>query len=322
MAGQNNFTNGIILRNFKDDTSKILKVGTDGEVVLTSITDDGSNVNVDGSFTIGASGATVDTISTEISAGLDSSLVTEKAVKDYVDSLVLTTNSVTVTATTSNYSVDSETMDSGSMTWEVVLESASGDIRAERIIAITDGTSVEYIQQTTLDIGSNGDDIVLTPDYTGGALHLVADNTGSLEWTVYYRRGVNGDPALEGGGGSPAGNLGTTVTVREINLTSADEGSTQNIESAIPASAHIQQVVVKVNTAFDGTTPTLIVGDGGDPDRLVNASDSVDLTAVDETHLFRWHKYTSATQLTALITASGATQGDLDLIIFYGNSIS
>jgi hypothetical protein len=320
MAGENNFTNGIILRNFKDDSTKLLKVGQDGLVDISSITDTGTLVSIDGSFTIGASGAAIDSIITEITDGLDSNLITEGAAKNYIDSLVLTTNEVNVAGLASNYSVDSEAMDSGSMTWDVLLESASGDIRAERIIAATDGTNVEYIQQTTVDIGSNGDDITLSAQYTGSALHLVADNTGALEWTVYYRRGVNGEVALEGGGGSPAGNLGTTETVREINLTSADVGSSQNIESPVPAKAHIQQIIVKVNTAFNGTTPSLIVGDAGDDDRLVKTTDSVDLTSVDETHVFRWHKYTSSTQLTALISAPGATQGDVNIIVFYGNS--
>lgn len=316
MAGQANFRRGIILSNYKNDVNSLLKVDTGGLVQITNIEDDGSNITIGSPIILQGTGP-IESFVTEISAGLDTNVPTEKAVKDYVDALISGSNKVEVGPGT--FSVDSIEISAGGVVWEVVLESPTGYYRMERVMAVTDGSSVQYNNFATLDIGDTSD-IVLSAVYVSETLNLSVANSGSETWNVYYKTGINGDPVLVGGMGNPGGSLDSSDSVREIHLTYQDVGS-NTIETELPINSHISHIIIKVTTAFNGSTNSLTIGDSGDTDRLL-ASDVVDLTSVDEIYNFKHHKYVSATQLLANIVATGATQGEVDIIVFYGKSLA
>ena len=83
---------------------------------------------------------------------------------------------------------------------------------------------------------------------------------------------------------------------------------------------HIEHIVIKVTTPFNGTTSnTIIVGDEDDDDRFVNATTNIDLTVADETHIFKHHKYASATQMNAKVVTDG-NAGEVEIVVFYGHS--
>ena len=309
MTGKPNFPKGIILKNLENNLNKLLKVNAEGEVLLTSITDDGVNVDIAGNLQLN-SGLEVDSIVGIISGGSETSLVTEAAIVDYVTKTISEVDLVTVPAAESPYSVDSLEIASGGIVWEVVIESDDGDYRMERLMVVTDGTTVQYTSQATLDIG-NTSPVVLSAEIIGSKVHLLVTHDGSKDWNIYYKRGLNGDATITGGSGDPGGAI-VTSTVREV--VGLDSDGAYNIGAVVPEGSHISHIVINVGSAF--SSGELIIGDDLDTDRLVK-SDVVDLTSVDEIYSFKHHKYVNATQLKATLSST-AGSGSVDIIVFFG----
>lgn len=85
----------------------------------------------------------------------------------------------------------------------------------------------------------------------------------------------------------------------------------------VPANKLIQRVAIVIFTAFDGASPALTVGDAGDTDRLMTAS-QVDPSAAGTYEVSPGYKYGSDTAVTLSITpGSGATAGSGLVVIDY-----
>lgn len=95
-----------------------------------------------------------------------------------------------------------------------------------------------------------------------------------------------------------------------------DTSSPFNIGSAVPANSTVIRCMVQIDTAFDGTTPQIDIGDGGQADRIMADT----LINEDTPGLYVanvWVEYASLTQLTGTLTLSGATQGAGSVLIQY-----
>jgi hypothetical protein len=104
----------------------------------------------------------------------------------------------------------------------------------------------------------------------------------------------------------------SAVRVIRLNFTDDDDGAIA-LES-VPAGALILRATVVVLTAFDGTAPTLDIGDAGDPDRLVAAAD-VDLKTAGVYELSPGYEYSALTALTAALDIDGSTTGAAAIVI-------
>jgi hypothetical protein len=89
-----------------------------------------------------------------------------------------------------------------------------------------------------------------------------------------------------------------------------------NIGSALPANAVVRRVIVNVTVAFDGTAPTLEVGDAGDTDRHMLAAE-VDLKTVGKYEISQYHLYGSSTQVIGTYAADSSTAGQADIMVEY-----
>jgi hypothetical protein len=91
------------------------------------------------------------------------------------------------------------------------------------------------------------------------------------------------------------------------------------IGSTIPANATVLRARVYVSQAFDGVTPTIVIGDAVDPDRLLkeeeNDPETVGLYVVDA-----YYKYGGSTQLNCTVTTSGASQGIATVVVEFANT--
>ena len=95
-----------------------------------------------------------------------------------------------------------------------------------------------------------------------------------------------------------------------------DTSSPFNIGSAVPDASTVIKFMVQVDTIFDGTTPTLSIGDAGDTDRIATTAE-IDLETAGLYTDDKWVEYASSTQLTGTLTVSGATAGAASVVIMY-----
>jgi len=83
---------------------------------------------------------------------------------------------------------------------------------------------------------------------------------------------------------------------------------------AVPAGAIVIPKLVSVTTVFDGSAPTIKVGDSGDDDRLIVTGDA-DLTSTGITAINRPHHYTSETVITGTYAADSSTAGAASVVL-------
>ena len=83
---------------------------------------------------------------------------------------------------------------------------------------------------------------------------------------------------------------------------------------AVPAGSIVIPRLVSVLTAFDGSSPTIKVGDAGDDDRLIVVGDA-DLTATGITSIDRPHHYAAETVITATYAADSSTAGAASIVL-------
>jgi len=107
------------------------------------------------------------------------------------------------------------------------------------------------------------------------------------------------------------------IEQRTADLAHTD--TTVNIGAVVPLGAKILRVRVDVTQAFDGTTPTVKVGDGVDDDRLMTDAEN-DLEAVELFTTEGQYAYGSSTQLVATVATSGASQGLANVTVEFANA--
>ena len=73
-------------------------------------------------------------------------------------------------------------------------------------------------------------------------------------------------------------------------------------------------VSVTVPTGWTGGTPTITIGDSGDPDRFIRTTD-VDLSEASQFQSDDMHVYSANTTLTATVSAGGASAGTATVLV-------
>ena len=142
------------------------------------------------------------------------------------------------------------------------------------------------------------------------------DDGGDGEYRLYIAN--QADPANAGhltligtadSAVTDAGTLTTTIT----HTTGASV-----VIGNISQNKKVQTVTVDVTTAFDGTSPTLTVGDAGDTDRLMT-NDYLDLTDIATYEATPNFTYTNATDtsILAYFDADSSTTGTAVITITY-----
>jgi hypothetical protein len=111
------------------------------------------------------------------------------------------------------------------------------------------------------------------------------------------------------------------IKIDRLTLTYEDTGD-NNVGSPVPIGATILGILVNIKTTFDGTTPTLIVGDATVDDRFIAAAD-VDEGSTGVTDKWVLYTYAAATQIVANLTIGGSpSQGELDLAVIWAQPAS
>lgn len=101
--------------------------------------------------------------------------------------------------------------------------------------------------------------------------------------------------------------IGGGAGKKKTTLTSAS--GAEVALSTLPAGTVAGNCVVLVKTAFDGTAPTLTLGDDGDNDRLVEATD-VDLTTTGTYAVPKMEAFSAQTAIKAFLNADSSTVGE------------
>ncbi len=94
-------------------------------------------------------------------------------------------------------------------------------------------------------------------------------------------------------------------------LTFANAGT--HLFYTLPADSWWLNIYIKVKTVFNGSSPTLKIGDAGDDDRLLQTGDH-SLTATNTAWAFidtRSYEYAAQTDINFVIGGSGATTGEV-----------
>ena len=143
--------------------------------------------------------------------------------------------------------------------------------------------------------------------YHDGSNSIIYNNTGNLQLR---------DPNTNGGAVVNLSQLyASTVNHAKVSF-AYNTSSPINIGSAVPAGATVIGWMVQVDTLFDGTTPTLSIGDAGDDDSIATTA-QIDLESTGLNTGESWVEYVSSTQVIGTLTVSGASQGAGKILIKY-----
>jgi hypothetical protein len=141
-----------------------------------------------------------------------------------------------------------------------------------------------------------------------GQLVLVAD-TGGGEWALYIYT-------------SSAWQIVTTedtsgVDAKTVSVNLAHNSSATLAISNIGGTSRVTSIAIIVGTTFNGS-PSLIIGDSGDNDRLMTANE-IDLKTVDTYIATPVHLYSSGSDqaVNAYYTAGGANTGSATILLTY-----
>ena len=153
-------------------------------------------------------------------------------------------------------------------------------------------------------VPSEGLSIAVTDELTGGTLTFTADH--SYLWDADGSTWVDIGP-------SSATSLAKITKTREVSLVFGSAGSL-NVGTVIPIYGRILRVCVNVTQAFNGTAPTVTVGDGSDADRFMTAIEN-NLKALGCCWIDTFYMMPSETQITATYTADSSSQGAATIFV-------
>lgn len=183
---------------------------------------------------------------------------------------------------------------------------------AGRVFICTTAGGVYNLNSLYYDNGTSWEEIApiegmsikITDDLTGGTVEFIGDHI--------YVWDADGGTWVDIG---PAPAEAAVIKHASITLTEADTGA--NLIKQIPANAFLTRVKVNVTEVFDGTTPTLEIGDGTDPDRHMTAlGNKLNKLGLYETS--NLYLYGGATNVNATLTIGGTpTQGQCTVYIEY-----
>ena len=143
------------------------------------------------------------------------------------------------------------------------------------------------------------------------------DDGGDGEYRLYISNQADPSSAshltLIGTADSASTDSGTFTTTYNYNT------GASVVLGNISSGSKVTSVTVEVSTAFDGTTPVITIGDGGDVDRLMTADESDLEDALVAYESTPNYVYTAAadTNILAYLTVSGASQGSATITVTY-----
>jgi hypothetical protein len=108
------------------------------------------------------------------------------------------------------------------------------------------------------------------------------------------------------------------VLQRTVDIDYTDTGA-NNVGAAVSANGRVSGIWINVTQVFNGTTPTLTVGDAGDADRFVTTAE-VDLKTVGLYKLDASHLYSVSTQVTATLVPDSSTTGAVNVTLHYAEA--
>jgi len=166
------------------------------------------------------------------------------------------------------------------------------------------------------DDGASWNEIVPVEGMTIGVTDALSGGTVEFQADHVYIWDLDATQWDDVGPGS-SGTVAQKVEERAVQVEYTD--TTINIGGTVPANATVLRARVSVSQAFDGVTPTIIIGDAVDDDRIMKATENDPETTglyVVDAH----YKYGGSTQLVAEVTTSGASQGIATVIVEFANT--
>lgn len=151
----------------------------------------------------------------------------------------------------------------------------------------------------------NGMSIAITTNLTGGTIEYLGDH--KYLW--------DGDTSTWVDVGPYVPNNAKFVKSERADLV-FNTTSPLNIGAQVPANGRPFQVIVNVTQAFNGSSPSLSVGDSISTSRLA-ATSEINLKKVGIYFVNCYHNYASATQVIGTYVASGSTQGAAQIEFIY-----
>jgi hypothetical protein len=154
-----------------------------------------------------------------------------------------------------------------------------------------------------------GMSMVVTDALTGGAVEFLADHV--------YVWDADGTPAWDDIGPVTSTSMTKVLQQRTVNFSHAS--GALNVGATVPENARALGYRVDITEAFDGTAPTLVIGDAGDTDRLspIGETDlkTVGLYSGDLSYL-----YSVGTQITATVTPDSSSTGEGNITVYWAEA--
>lgn len=122
------------------------------------------------------------------------------------------------------------------------------------------------------------------------------------------------NPSVAGGGGG-GGGVGVEAIERAVVSFAYNEASPKTIIT-LPATTRIVSAQIIITQSFDDAAATLTLGDSGDPDRLMEASEN-DPASSGEYEASRFYELPAPTTIELTINPATSTQGSGQVVIEY-----
>ena len=113
----------------------------------------------------------------------------------------------------------------------------------------------------------------------------------------------------------PVSETSKSLRAEVLTVAFGDDGA-NNLGAEIPSGAIVTKVSVNVTQAFDGTAPTLDIGDAGDPDRFMD-QDEIDLKTIGVYVADVHYLYGGDTQALATLVADSSAAGQCQVLLEY-----
>lgn len=153
-------------------------------------------------------------------------------------------------------------------------------------------------------IPSEGLSIAITDALAGGTITFSADH--SYLWDADGSTWVDIGP-------STVASLAKITKTREVPLVFGSSASL-NVGTVIPIDGRILRACVNVTQAFNGTAPTVCIGDGGDNDRFMKVEEN-NLKETGCYWIDTFYTMLAETQILAAYSADSSSQGAATLFV-------
>lgn len=178
----------------------------------------------------------------------------------------------------------------------------TGGAYTVKYIYLDDGVAwVEFIPYAGMTIN-------VTVNLTGGAIEFTGDH--AYMWDADGSNWIDIGPY--------AATVSKHVMQRSVDIAYTDSGVI-NVGAAVSANGRVSGVWVNVTQVFNGTAPTLTVGDAGNASRFALAAE-IDLKTVGVYKLDASHFYSVSTQVTTTLTPDSSTTGAANITLYFAEA--